>query len=148
MMQNGRIRVRPARREGAPGGVLLPPGVGLPPFLVGLGLGRGKEEGERKEGGAPPPTPCPIRTRGEGRAAQPLPPLLFSTKAHVGPLSPRGVPVTSRYSGKIPISPETLPTSKYRLPVYQYSFLDHFETPRHVCNHIRDSEQTLVHQNS
>ena len=33
------------------GGVLLPPGVGLPPstFLVGLGLGRGKEWRRRKE---------------------------------------------------------------------------------------------------
>ena len=38
---------------GAPGGVLLPPGVGLPPFLVGLGEG-GKEEEEKKERGAPP----------------------------------------------------------------------------------------------
>ena len=46
--------MRPARREGTPGGVILPPGVGLPPFLVGLGLGRGKEEGERKEGARRP----------------------------------------------------------------------------------------------
>ena len=40
---------------GAPRGVLLPPGVGLPPFLVGLGEG-GKEEEERKKRGAPPPS--------------------------------------------------------------------------------------------
>ena len=53
------------QEEGAPGGVLLPPGVGFPPFLVGIGFGRGKEERE-KEGGAPPPSPCPIRTRGGG----------------------------------------------------------------------------------
>ena len=59
----------------AKGGVLLPPGVGLPPFLVGLGEG-GKEEEEKKERGAPPP-PCPIRTSEEGRAAAPWPPLLF-----------------------------------------------------------------------
>ena len=39
--------------EGVPGGVLLPPGVGFPPFLVGIGFGRGKEERE-KEGGAAP----------------------------------------------------------------------------------------------
>ena len=103
-------------------------------FLVGLGV-EGKEVEERKERG------------GEGRAALPWPPLLFSTKAHYGPLSPRGVPVTPRYSGKIPISPGTLPTSKYRLPIYQYSCLDHFETPRHVRDHIRDSEQPSVHQN-
>ena len=76
----------PAKGEGAPGGVLLPLGVGLPPpFLVGLGLeGEGVEE---KEGtGAPPPSPCPIRTRGEGRAASPcllssLPPR--PTKSHL-----------------------------------------------------------------
>ena len=69
------------QEEGAPGGVLLPPGVGFPPFLVGIGFGRGKEERE-KEGGRRPPSPWPIRTRAEGRAAQPWPPLLSSTKAH------------------------------------------------------------------
>ena len=116
-------------------------------FLVGIGEG-GKEEGERKERGAPPPSPCPIQTRGEGAAALPSPPLLFSTKAHYGPLSPQGVPVTPRYSGKIPISPGTLPISKYRLSIYQSSCLDHFETPRHVRDHIRDSENPSVHQNA
>ena len=107
-----------------------------PPLLIQQG-----------KGGAPPPSPCPIQTRGEGCEAQPFPPLLFSTKAHYGPFSPQGVPVTPRYSGKIPISPGTLPISKYRLPIYQSSCLDHFETPRHVLDHIRDSEQPSVHQN-
>ena len=51
---------------------------------------RGKEVEERKERGAPPPSPCPIRIRGEGRAALALAPLLFSTKAHYGPLTPGG----------------------------------------------------------
>ena len=60
---------------GAPGGVLLPPGVGLPPFLVGLGEAREGERGKGKGGAAPPP--FPIRTWGEGRAANPWPPLLF-----------------------------------------------------------------------
>ena len=70
--------------------------------------------------GGAAPSPCPIRTRGgEGRAALPWPPLLFSTKAHYGPLIPRGVPVTPRYSDKIPISLGTLPISKYRVPIYQ-----------------------------
>ncbi|EMS46399.1 Flavone O-methyltransferase 1 [Triticum urartu] len=46
------------------------------------------------------------------------------------------------------ISLGTLSISKYRLPIYQFSCLDHFETPCHVCDHIRDSEQPSVHQNS
>ena len=94
-----------------------------PPLLVLFGLG----------GGA-----C-----GPALATSPL-----LHKAHYGSLSSRGVPVTSQYSGKIPISPGTLSISKYRLPIYQSSCLDHFETPRHVRNLIRDSEQTLVHQKS
>ena len=57
-------------RGGRPGGVLLPSGVGLPPFLVGLGEGV-KEEGERKERGAPPPYLVQFRVEGEGRAALP-----------------------------------------------------------------------------
>ena len=51
------------------------------------------------------------------------------------------------YSGKIPLSPGTIPISKYRLPIYQSLCLDHFETPRHVRDHIWDSEQPSVHQN-
>ena len=39
---------------GAPGGVLLPPGVGLPPFLVGIGDG-GKRWRRGRNGGGPPP---------------------------------------------------------------------------------------------
>ena len=98
-------------------------------FLVGLGEER---EGERggKERGEPPP-PCPIRTWGGGArgcplAASPLPP--------IGPMRPnnlRGVPVTPRYSG-----------------IYQSSCLDHFETPRYVCDLIRDSELSSEHQNT
>ena len=126
--------------------VLLPLGVGFPPppILVGIGFAEG---GIEREG--PAPSPCLIRTKGgEGRAAHEGLPLLFSTKAHHGPYSSRGVPVTSRYSGKIPISPGTLPISKHRLPIYQSLCLDHFETPRHVHDHIRDSEQPSVHQNA
>src|SRR3954471_14188685 len=54
--------------------------------------------------------------------------------------APRGVPVTSRYSGKFLFSLGTIPKFKHRLPIYQSLRLDHFETPRHVRDHIRDSE--------
>ena len=131
----------------AKGGVLLPPGVGLPSFLVGIGEG-GKEEEEGKEKGGRRPPSLVLFGLGRGGARGPLlPPSLFSLEAHVGPITPRGVPVTSRYSGKMPISPGTFPMSKHRLPIYQSLCLDHFETPRHVLNHIRDSEQPSVHQN-
>ena len=44
---------RPGR--GVPrGGVLLPLGVGLLPFLVGVGEGVGKGEEEKERGGRPP----------------------------------------------------------------------------------------------
>ena len=139
--QGGRLagHRRRARR------VLLPLGVGfLPPILVQLGfLG-----GEGREGGRPP-SPSPNRTREGGRGAATLGcPFLLSTKAHEGPYGSRGVPVTSRYSGKIPISPGTILMSKYRLQIYRSLHLDHFETPRHVRDHIRDSEQPSVHQNA
>ena len=41
---------------GAPWGVLLPPGVGLPSFLVGIGEGREEEEEGKERGGAAPLT--------------------------------------------------------------------------------------------
>ena len=56
------------QEEGAPGGVLLPPGVGFPSFLVGTGEGKG--EGERRKGA--PPLPSPIRTSPWGRGAATL----------------------------------------------------------------------------
>ena len=76
-----------ARRSPTPG-----EGVGLPPFLVGIGFA----EGEKRERG-PATSPSPNRTRGRGRRAAPLGcPFLLSTKAHEGPYGFRGVPVTSR----------------------------------------------------
>ena len=38
--------------------------------------------------------------------------------------------------------------SEYYRPIYQSLPLDHFETPRHVRDHIRDSELPSVHQNT
>ena len=70
----------PAKGEGVPGGVLLPLGVGLPPFPSWIRTWEGEGVAEKKEGGAPPPLSLSYSDwRGEGRAAQPLPPLLSST---------------------------------------------------------------------
>ena len=48
-----------------PGGVLLPPGVGLPPFLIQVGEGKEGEEKEKKgeggKGGKGGRPPSPIR---------------------------------------------------------------------------------------
>ena len=110
---------------------------------------RGKEVGRERERGAPPPSPSPIRTRGEEARGPPLfAPLSLSTKAHMAHYFSRGGsgnPPALRFSPK---SPGTLPVSEYSRPIYQSLCLDHFETPRHVRDHIRDSEQTSVHQNS
>ena len=129
------------------GGAPFPLSPFLPPLLVGVGEGGRRRERGRK-GGAPPPLLVQFGLEREGARVLPWPPLLFATTAHVGPLNPRGGSGNPRFSGKIPISPETLPISKYRLPIYQSLCLDHFDTPRHVRDHIRDSEQPSVHQNT
>ena len=71
-----------------PGGVLLPPGVGFPPSLVGLGE---KEGGEREEGkGGCPPHPIWIRLGGV-TSTWPPPPL-----SHYGRIRPIYFPGGSR----------------------------------------------------
>ena len=137
-----------SRRGGRPapmarqGGVLLLVGVGLL-------LGGGKKWGGRRKGGRRPPLLVQFGPGGGG--AQPTsgcPSLSLSTKAHMAHYFSRGGsgnPLALRFSPK---SPGTLPVSEYSRPIYQYLCLDHFETPRHVRDHIRDSELTSVHQNS
>ena len=105
---------------------------------------RGKEVGREKERGAPPPSPSPIRTRGRRRVAHLWLPLSLSTKAHMAHYFSRGVPVTSRYSGKMPEPLGTIPMSKCNLPIYESLPLDHSETPRDARNLIQDSEQHSV----
>ena len=63
--------VRPAK-ERAPGGVLLPSGVGLPPFLVGIGFVRRKERGEEGKRG---PAPLALNQFGLGLGGRPHTPL-------------------------------------------------------------------------
>ena len=65
-----REKRRAGQEEGAPGGILLPPGVGSPPFLVGIGFGKGEEERE-KEGGRRPPLLVLFGLRGRGARPSP-----------------------------------------------------------------------------
>ena len=135
----------PWARQG--GGVLLLGGVGLPSFILLLGGGKEGGEGEGK-GGAAPPLLVQFGPEGEGARSPSWPPLSLSTraiKAHYFSRGGSGNPPALRFSPK---SPGTLPVSEYSRPIYQSLCLDHFETPRHVCDHIRDSELTSVHQNS
>ena len=92
-------------------GLPEPPGEVIGPYWA-----IGEKRRQAKGGGAA--TPCG------------LPPL--SPMAHVGPIFPRGVPVTPRYSGKIPESVGTISMSEYNLPIYGSSPLNHSETPHHV----------------
>ena len=87
--------VRPARTEGTPGGVLLPPGVGFPPFLVGIGFGKG-ERGEREGRGAPPPLLVLFGLGGRGAR----PALAASPLLRKGPLRPINLPGGS---GNLPV---------------------------------------------
>ena len=132
-------RRRPAK-EGAPRGSPSPTG-SRTPFFPSSRRRSGKEEEEGKErGGAAPPPLLVLFVVGRGgvRPALAGPPLLPHGPCR--PNNPLGVPVTSRYPGKIPISPGTIPISKYRLPIYRSLCLDHFETPSHGPDLIRDSE--------
>ena len=120
----GRGEGRPSMAR--PGGVLLPPGVGFPPFPSWTRR-EGRERG--REGGRKGGHPIRIGHGGGMPSTSPPPPL-----SHYGPIRPiyfPGVPVTSRYSGICPNSPRTISMSKHRLPIYQSSCLDHFETPLH-----------------
>ena len=131
---------------GAPSRSPTPTGSRTPPFHVGVGEEREGERGGKERGGA---APLLVQfglgggARGSPLAASPLPPL--------GPMrtnNPWGVPVTPRYSSIYLITPGTIPVSEYSRPIYQSSCLDHFETLRHVRDHIRDSELPSVHQNT
>ena len=69
---------------------------------------------------------------------------LKPTKAHMY----SRIPVTPPILRKIPESLGTFLMSEYSRPIYRSLCLDHFETPRHVPDLIRDSELPSVHQNT
>ena len=101
--------------------------------------GRGRGEGK---GGRTPSFPSPIRPPSLGD------PLWAGVLPSYGPYGPYLSPGVSgnppRYSDKYPIHFGTLPLSEYYHPIYQSLPLDHFETPHHVRDLIRDSEQHSV----
>ena len=105
-------------------GVGLPYGAPPPSLLVQFGLGG---EGAR------------------GLLWQPLPLLHIRPIRPINPPGGSGNPPVLQFYPKLP---KTLPVSEYSRPVYHSLCLDHFETPRHVRDHIRDSELTSVHQNA
>ena len=113
-----------------------------PPFLLLLG-GEGRGRGRRKRGLHP-------LSNSDQRGAACLLPFGLSPQFPYGPIRPIYSPANSRNSPALRFSPKTsgtLQVSEYSRPIYQSLCLDHFETPRHVRDHIRDSEQTSVHQN-
>ena len=57
-----------------------------------------------------------------------------------GPLRPNTNSRNSPVLRKIPESLGTFPKSEYSRPIYRFLRLDHFETPRHIPDPIRDSE--------
>ena len=131
---------RPGR--GVPRGSPTPTGSRIPLFLVQLGVlpssrsrrqgrGRGKR---RKEGAAPLPLVQFGLVIGGGVACLSLSPLK-PNKAHIL-LPPYSC--NSPVLRKIPESLGTFLKSEYSRPIYQSLHLDHFETPRHVPDLIRD----------
>ena len=141
----------------------IPRGYRNPPGKYWAYMGHRGERGEPARGGTPPPqkgvrivqggggrAPFPLSNSDSPWGARATPCRLpsLSPMAHVGPLLPRGVPVTPRYSEKYPNHSETIPVSEYHHPIYQSLPLYHFETPHHVRDLIRDSEQSSVTKNT
>ena len=125
-------RPRRGRAKGSP----TPTGSRTPPLPCGS-----RREGKRGRGG---------RKRGlhplsnsDQRGAARLLPFGLSPQFPYGPIRPIYSPANSRNSPvlrKIPESLGTFPNSEYSRPIYRSLRLDHFKTPRHVPDLIRDSE--------
>ena len=124
---------------GAPGGGVLLVGVGLP-FPTPTRRRKGRRRRRRKE-----------REEKEERGAAPLvqfglgygghaPCLLSSITWPMRPITSSSYSRNSPVPRKIPESLGTFPMSEYSRPIYRSLRIDHFETPRHVPDLIRDSE--------
>ena len=132
---------------GAPWRRPTPTGSRIPPFPSWSRRGREGGVGE-KERGAAPPNLFQFGLLPKGGAPAPCGLVFFHLMSHKAHNFSRGVPVTSRYSGKMPEPLGTIPMSKCDLPIYECFPLVHFDTPRHVHDLIRDSELPSVHQNT
>ena len=116
-------------------GVLLglPSPSRIPPPIWKRKRGREKE----KEGRGRPPSLVqfgPVHGEGAQPPMRPFSPFPY------GPLRPNTNSSNSPVLRKIPESLGTFPMSEYSLPICRSLRLDHFETPRHVPDLIRDSE--------
>ena len=123
------------------------------PVLVGFGpilfsfyrMGkRGRRGSRRRKGGWRPLPKSNSASSLVGGAPAPCGLVSLPPMAHKAHIFPRGVLVTSRYSRKMPESLGTSPMSECNLLIYESLPLDHFETPRHVRDLIRDPEQPSV----
>ena len=103
----------------APGGVLLPPGVGLLPFRCWIRRRGGKRWRRRRKGGRRLPLLVLFGLGGRGARPLPWPPLLISTKAHYGPFTPGGVPVTPGSPVKSRFHPEN-----FRYPNIGFQYIN------------------------
>ena len=102
---------------------------------------KGREKEKEKEGRGRPLSLVQLGpVHGEGAR----PPLRPFSPFPYGSLRPNMNSRNSPVLRKIPESLGTFPMSEYSLPIYRSLCLDHFETPRHVPDLIRDSEQTSV----
>ena len=100
-----------------------------------------RREGKRGRGGSKRGL-HPL-SNSDQRGAAHLLPFGLSPLFPYGPIRPIYSPANSRNSPvlrKIPESLGTFPNSEYSRPIYRFLRLDHFETPRHVPDLIRDSE--------
>ena len=130
-VERGRLAGHRGRRRR----VLLPLGVGF--HLPCWSRRRGKRGRGRRKGGLRP------LSNSDQRGGAGLLPFGLSPLFPYGPIRPIYSPANSRNSPvlrKIPESLGTFPNSEYSRPIYRSLRLDHFETPRHVPDLIRDSE--------
>ena len=121
----------------SPSRIRPPPLSFPPPERIGRrGRGKGK-------GGAAPSSLSYSDSLGGGRAAIP-------TGFPLSPLGPCWPNNSPGGSDNLPVlqnlseTTRTIPVSECNLPIYESLPLNHFETPRHVRDLIRDSEQPLV----